>query len=170
MLEAYVSFAGPTGQLLNYMGNSKAIEAPTITRTGVGRYTVIFLTGRLIDASKIASSNVTVQCQSPSGTGTVTNVIPSPVAVFNPNAKEWFWQVTIQIETQNVVPGLLVLGPILSFMDRSVVMVCIQAKNDFQGDDDEVQGYGDFQRYSGFQGDDAPRAVFPSIVGSPRHH
>lgn len=129
MLKAYLSFAGPTGQVLNYLGNEKAIEAPTIVRTGAGRYTITFITARQIDAAKIGSSIVEVQCQSPAGSGTVTNVIPSPTAEFNPNASQFPWNISFQVETQNVVPSLLILGPVLSYADRQIVTVSFTAKN-----------------------------------------
>ena len=129
MLKAYLSFDGTTGQVLNYLGNKKAIEAPQVVRTAVGRYTITFLTGRQIDASKIGSSIVTVQCQGPAGSGTVTNVLTSLQAIYNPNASEYPWSVSFQIETQNVVPTLLILGPVLNYVDRPVVMVTFQAKN-----------------------------------------
>jgi len=133
MLEAYLSFAGPTGQLLNYLGNCDAIQAPIITRTGVGQYRVTFLTARKIDATKIASSIISVECQSPSGTLTFTNVIPSPVSVFNANASSGFtYQVSFQIEVQQLVIVLLLITA-TGFVDRPEVMVSIVAKNQEPG-------------------------------------
>ncbi|WP_339051263.1 DUF807 family protein [Rickettsiella endosymbiont of Xylota segnis] len=132
MLNANLSFDGSTGQILNYIGNKKAIEAPDIVRIGPGRYTVTFLSGRQIDAARIGSSIVTVQCQSPVGSGTITNVIASPKAVYNPTSIQYPWSISFQIETQNIVPALLLLGPILSYVDRSVVMVAFRAKNRMQ--------------------------------------
>ncbi|MFZ0219894.1 MAG: DUF807 family protein [Candidatus Aquirickettsiella sp.] len=129
MLNAYLSFNGSTGQLLNYLGNNKAIEAPQIVRTAAGSYTITFLTGRQIDASTIGASIVTVQCQSPAGSGTVTNVLASPQAVYNPNSIEYPWSISFKIETQNVVPALLILGTVLNYVDRPLVMVAFQAKN-----------------------------------------
>jgi hypothetical protein len=131
MLQAHVSFAGPTLQLLNYLGNCKAIQAPTITRTGVGQYTVTFLTAREIDAAKIASAMISVECQSPPGTLTFTNVIPSPVAVFNANANSGYtYQVSFKIEVQQIIIVLLLITA-QGFVDRPVVMLNIFAKNQY---------------------------------------
>lgn len=129
MLTANVSFAGPTGQLLNYLGNCDAIQAPKITRTGVGQYTVTFLTAREIDAAKIASAIISVDCQSPSGTLTFTNVVPSPVSVFNANANSDFrFQISFKIEVQQLVVVLLLITAV-GFVDRPVVMLSFVAKN-----------------------------------------
>jgi hypothetical protein len=142
MLQAALSFAGPTGQLLNYVGNCKAIQAPQITRTGPGQYTVTFLTAREIDAAKIAYSSILVECQSSSGSATVTNVIPNPVSIFNANANSGYtYQVSFKLEVQSVaitLPTLLgaLLGfTVVNFVDRPVVMLWIVSKNqDFYGD------------------------------------
>lgn len=88
-----------------------------------------FLSGRQIEAARIGSSIVTVQCQSPVGSGTITNVLASPKAVYNPTSIQYPWSISFQIETQNVVPTLLLLGPILNYVDRSIVMVAFRAKN-----------------------------------------
>ncbi|MES2141422.1 MAG: hypothetical protein V4471_00830 [Pseudomonadota bacterium] len=100
MLKVYFAFEGPTGNVLNYFGNSeKAIQGLAVTRTAPGQYTCVFLTENIIlglqPVVQVSSSGL-------SGSAGINNVISSaalfmPTGVFN-------YQVTLNIETYGGAP------------------------------------------------------------------
>ncbi len=124
-LRLYIIFAGPTGQVLNSMVTpGVAINDFGVARVASERYIItLIINGNVVDTDLIASSFISIQCQSPTGTGTVTNVLQSPTATYNAVGET---TVSFQIETQNVTANsLLGLFPILSYVDRPVVMVSL---------------------------------------------
>ncbi|MGH0167624.1 UNVERIFIED_CONTAM: hypothetical protein FKN15_052908 [Acipenser sinensis] len=64
-------------------------------------------------------------------------------------------------------------APSLSLLPREPAGACSQAANQRKMADEEIAALvvdnGSGMCKAGFAGDDAPRAVFPSIVGRPRH-
>ncbi|MGC1854411.1 MAG: cupin domain-containing protein [Candidatus Aquirickettsiella sp.] len=69
-----------------------------------------------------------VECKSPPGSSeTLTNVLPSLTVLSNPNKSQYPWRISFQIETQNVNRKADRL--VLSYVDRSVVMVNFTAKD-----------------------------------------
>ncbi|WP_342227071.1 DUF807 family protein [Rickettsiella endosymbiont of Rhagonycha lignosa] len=97
MLNVYFAFAGPTGNVLNYFGNSEAaIGGLTVTRTAAGQYTCVFLTKHKIEPDQ--QPIIQVSSSGPSGAAGIDNVISSNV-VFVPTMSEFTTQVTLNIET-----------------------------------------------------------------------
>lgn len=129
-----LAFSGFTGQLLNYANSDT--RNTKITRTSAGKYTITFLTACDINETEVAYPIINVNCQSPIGTGTVINVLNPTATYQSANKDGYVYNVSFQIETQNVINPLILpsslltlLGailPLLTFVDRSVVMVSCQ--------------------------------------------
>jgi hypothetical protein len=125
--------AGTRCALSNYSDNTCNTQI-TRTVTGPGQYTVSFLTKADIDETEVAYPIINVTCQSPTGTATVVNVL-NPTTTYQPrNTEGYNYLVSFQIETMNIVPILLILGTLVTFVDRSVVMVscelhCLSKQN-----------------------------------------
>lgn len=117
-------------QLVNYNDITRNTQ---ITRTSLGHYTVQFLSKADIDETEVAHPIINVTCISPSGTGTLVNVL-NPTANYQPTNKDGYnYLVHFQLETQNVVNTVTLPSTLLAllgfmfnvtqFVDRSVVMV-----------------------------------------------
>lgn len=131
MRPAKIAFAGSTATLLSYCSDIRNIQ---ITRQSTGKYTVKFLTPCSLDESKVVYPIINVTCQSPTGTGTVVNVL-NPTATYQPKNEDGYnYLVSFQIETINLLQALPVLTIVnilallsglflIAFVDRPVVMV-----------------------------------------------
>jgi hypothetical protein len=126
MKPAKIAFAGPTGTLLNYCSDIRNIQ---ITHTSAGHYTVQFLTSCSLDESKVIYPFINVTCQSPTGSATLVNVLNPTATYQSQNSDGYLYQISFQIETQNVViqlPSLLTPlsgSTLVSFVDAPVVMI-----------------------------------------------
>lgn len=97
MLNVYFTFEGPTGNVRSCFGNTeKAIEDLMVTRTAVGAYTCVFLTGHHIDRNQLPIINVA--SSGPTGTAGVCNVVTTNF-FFIPEAPVFNYRITFDIET-----------------------------------------------------------------------
>lgn len=102
MLNVYFAFAGATGNVLNYFGNSDAaIGGLTVTRKVAGQYTCVFLTKYNIQASQQPIIQVT--SSGLPGTAGINNVVSHSVVTV-PTMSEFKYQVTLNIETYGGAP------------------------------------------------------------------
>lgn len=112
--------------LLNY--DCAEIRNTQITRTSAGKYTINFLTSCNIDETKKTYPIINVTCQSSSGTATVVNVLNPTATYQSQNTESYLYLISFQIETQNVLLALPLVGillgcPLVTFVDRPIVTV-----------------------------------------------